>query len=234
MLFEQVQQNTKKYISIVEFVEELAFIEGTLLKAVFSLLHFRIDESVVCFKKNEYLEFINLNHEDETEGEEAIGAYDVLLDIKKEAEDQLSSDKKVSNELKEKYKDFFWQKQALSKLKYLKDFNYLLIDSKAENELQEKQSTKDKQQIAKLKAENMRLKEHVNRLESAQEKPLHTRTANNAAKIIGALAEMNKLNLTEPYGQANKSIQETLERLGSRVDKEPIAEWLKQAGEQLK
>lgn len=89
-----------------------------------------------------------------------------------------------------------------------------------------------RERVAELEAENRTL---IEKIESVEPEPqMHPRTANNAAKVIGALAEMNKLNLTEPYGQANKDIQETLQRLGSKIDKEPIASWLKQANEQLK
>lgn len=35
-------------------------------------------------------------------------------------------------------------------------------------------------------------------------KELHSRTANNASKIISALCELNKLDITQPYGDSNK------------------------------
>lgn len=64
--------------------------------------------------------------------------------------------------------------------------------------------------------------------------PMHPRTANNAAKIIGALAEMNKLDLTQPQGQANKNIQAALEKLGCSLSKDTVGEWLKMANDQLR
>lgn len=63
---------------------------------------------------------------------------------------------------------------------------------------------------------------------------LHTRTANNASKIISALCELNGLDLTKPFGDANKTIMETLERLDAPLSKDVIGEWLKLAHENTK
>ena len=78
------------------------------------------------------------------------------------------------------------------------------------------------------------LKARIAQLENTQEKNLHPRTANNAAKMIGALAEICTLDLTQPQGQANKTIRETLEKLGSSLSKDTVGDWLKQANDQLK
>ncbi|WP_435337251.1 hypothetical protein [Acinetobacter sp. LH3_13] len=63
---------------------------------------------------------------------------------------------------------------------------------------------------------------------------LHPRTANNASKIISALCELNKLDITQPYGDSNKEIMATLERLGTPLSKDVIGDWLKLAHENTK
>lgn len=63
---------------------------------------------------------------------------------------------------------------------------------------------------------------------------LHTRTANNASKIISALCEMNGLDITKPYGNANKEILTILDRLGTPLSNDVIGDWLKLAHENTK
>lgn len=65
-------------------------------------------------------------------------------------------------------------------------------------------------------------------------KILHSRTANNASKIIGALCELNGLDITQPFGETNKKIMATLDQLDSPIGKDVIGEWLKLAHENIK
>lgn len=57
---------------------------------------------------------------------------------------------------------------------------------------------------------------------------LPTRTANNAGKIISALAvELLKMDITQPYGKSNKDIAHAIERQGDTLSEDTIAHWLK-------
>lgn len=62
---------------------------------------------------------------------------------------------------------------------------------------------------------------------------LHPRTANNASKIIAALAsELLGMNLTKPFAaDTNGKIKAAIEKQGNAVSKEVIADWLKLAHE---
>ena len=65
---------------------------------------------------------------------------------------------------------------------------------------------------------------------------LHVRTANNAGKIISALAsELLHLDITQPYSkESNGAIREAIERQGNSVSEDVIAFWLKIAHEHSK
>lgn len=65
---------------------------------------------------------------------------------------------------------------------------------------------------------------------------LHPRTAKNASKIIAALAEMAKIDITKHYGvESNGEIIKTLELLGETPpSKDTVAEWLKKAHKIIK
>lgn len=65
------------------------------------------------------------------------------------------------------------------------------------------------------------------------ERLLDSRTANNASKIISALAsELLGMDLTQPYSdESNGKIQKAIERQGNRLGNDTIAYWLKQAHE---
>ncbi len=75
---------------------------------------------------------------------------------------------------------------------------------------------------------------HKANYKSHEHKELHSRTANNASKIISALCELNKLDITQPYGDSNKEIMAVLERLGTPLSKDVIGDWLKLALENTK
>ncbi len=78
------------------------------------------------------------------------------------------------------------------------------------------------------------LKNKLNSKKSTDE--LHPRTANNAAKIISALAsELLKLDLTLPSSkESNGVIKAAIERQGNSLSVDAIANWLKLAHEQSK
>lgn len=73
-------------------------------------------------------------------------------------------------------------------------------------------------------------------LVSPNDNKLPSRTANNASKIISALAsELLGMDLTQPYSEeTNGKILKAIEKQGNKVGKDRIADWLKLAHDQSK
>lgn len=88
-----------------------------------------------------------------------------------------------------------------------------------EQEIHELQAQIDQQQATATPATN------------PNDRELPTRTANNAGKIISALAELLKLDITHSYGKANKEIRTAIELQGNSLSDDAIATWLKIAHE---
>lgn len=116
------------------------------------------------------------------------------------------------------------------------DFNYLLhrieninLAPKLANDLKEANIL-----ISQQNTQIEDLKEKLNSKKSTDE--LHPRTANNAGKIISALAsEISDLDITQPYSKdGNRVIKEAIERQGNDLSADVIANWLKIAHEQSK
>lgn len=93
------------------------------------------------------------------------------------------------------------------------------------NDLLEKQSI----QISNLQNANANLI-------APNDKKLPPRTANNASKIISALAsELLEMDLTKPYAdETNGTIKSAIEKQGNSLGKDKIADWLKLAHDQSK
>lgn len=123
------------------------------------------------------------------------------------------------------------------------DLNYLLHrieninlapklanDVKEANRLISQQNT----HIEDLNTQIEDLKNKLNSKKSTDE--LHPRAANNAAKIISALAsELLKLDITQNYAkESNGVIRAAIERQGNSLSKDVIAHWLEIAHEQSK
>lgn len=68
------------------------------------------------------------------------------------------------------------------------------------------------------------------------DKKLSSRTANNASKIISALAsELLGMDLTKPFADdSNGKIMQAIEKQGNKLSKDTIAEWLKLAHDNSK
>lgn len=81
------------------------------------------------------------------------------------------------------------------------------------------------------KNENTQLEKQLKNLGAGKNnEKLHPRTANNASKIILAMAELLKWNLSKPYAkETNGKIVEILERHSNKLSKDIVADWLKQA-----
>lgn len=98
------------------------------------------------------------------------------------------------------------------------------------------------QAIETLKQENGKLQAQIDQLQAtakpatnSNDKELPTRTANNAGKIISALAvELLELDITQPYGEANKNIRTAVELQGNTLSDDTVATWLKIAHETSK
>ncbi len=63
---------------------------------------------------------------------------------------------------------------------------------------------------------------------SVVEKPLTTRERNNVARVIAALTQAAKIDLSDPY-KAAKAIEALTEQLDARVSDDTIVKWLKEA-----
>lgn len=94
-------------------------------------------------------------------------------------------------------------------------------------------NTTDKEQLLQAKDNEIAaLNARIATLEQKQAgtDKLHTRTANNASKIILAMAELLQWDLSEPYGKdTNGKIREVLDKQGNELSKDTVALWLKQA-----
>lgn len=67
-------------------------------------------------------------------------------------------------------------------------------------------------------------------LDISSDSLLAPRTANNASKIILALSELAKIDLSQPYSKdSNGKIAEVLERQGNSLSDDTIAQWLQKA-----
>lgn len=99
--------------------------------------------------------------------------------------------------------------------------------------------------IEKIESENEKLKsENASLIEQLEEaKPLinnsialSTVSANNASKIIAALAsELLQMDLTQPFAdKTNGKIKAAIERQGNKLSKDTIGKWLKIAHENSK
>lgn len=82
-----------------------------------------------------------------------------------------------------------------------------------------------------IKSENTQLEKQLQNLGvSRNDEELHPRTANNASKIILAMAELLKWNLSKPYAkETNGKIIEILEKHSNKLSKDIVAYWIKQA-----
>lgn len=94
--------------------------------------------------------------------------------------------------------------------------------------------------LKKLAEQDSQIKDLLSKIENLEkksipdnEKSMHPRTANNASKIIAALAiELLGMDLTKPFtSEANGRIKAAIERQGNKVSKDFIANWLTLAHE---
>lgn len=96
--------------------------------------------------------------------------------------------------------------------------------------LDELKDSKEKINNLEIQIESMSIKFKSERLQSDSEndRPMHPRTANNASKIIAALAsEMLKIDLTKPYSvNSNEKIKSAIERQGNTLSNDVIGYWL--------
>ena len=114
-------------------------------------------------------------------------------------------------------------------------------DKQIINELQEQVAqlttyhNKAQDKVAELENQLAQAKtEIVDKL--ANDEPTHHKSVGSMQVLVTTLikmAEYDKADLTDPYGELNKLIQAKAERLGLSVKKDFIAKWLKKADEVL-
>ncbi len=116
-LYEEIQNiATEKYIEINVAVECLAMHEGSIYKAIMVMLHYRFDEELCCYKKNDFYEFIDIDNDKIEE----YSSWGVLQDIKQDIESKgliHSKECKLSEEIKEKTKKYHWSLEDFYNLK---------------------------------------------------------------------------------------------------------------------
>ncbi|HFE9629137.1 TPA: hypothetical protein ACGA21_001474 [Acinetobacter baumannii] len=129
-LFEEIRKKSDEYISIDFAVECLALREGSLYKAVMVLLHYKVDEATPCYMQDEYFNFTDIDNDNDEPSE--YSAFEILTDIKKEAESNGGIESKViniSDSLKSKISKYYWEKDLLlSVMPIEKSFEFKVVD----------------------------------------------------------------------------------------------------------
>ena len=119
-LFEEIQNKSKnKYIEIGCAIESLAFYEGGIYKAVMVMLHYKFDELLSCFKQGKFYEFIDIDNDQPEE----YSSFQILRDVKQDIESRggiQSEEYSLPEELKEKIKNYYWNKKDYSNLEPIK------------------------------------------------------------------------------------------------------------------
>ena len=90
--------------------------------------------------------------------------------------------------------------------------------------------------IVKLTTENDKLQSQPKQQMTADDEPTHHKSVGSMQALVTTLikmAEYDKADLADPYGELNKLIQSKAEVLGLSVKKDFIAKWLKKANEVL-
>lgn len=129
-LFEEIRKKSDEYISIDFAVECLALREGSLYKAVMVLLHYKVDEVTPCYMQDEYFNFTDIDNDNDEPSE--YSAFEILTDIKKEAESNGGIESKViniSDSLKSKISKYYWERDLLlSVMPIEKSFEFKVVD----------------------------------------------------------------------------------------------------------
>lgn len=106
-LFEEIQNQSINYISIGFAIEGLASHEGSIYKAVMVMLHYKFDELLSCYKKDEFHSFIDIDNDQLEE----YSAFQILNAVKEYAKSLGGIDSNecyLSEEFKKKIKDYYW------------------------------------------------------------------------------------------------------------------------------
>lgn len=132
-------------------------------------------------------------------------------------------------ELEKQIKDL---KSEIKTLKQVSQFNEALID----NNLKHIDSLDAKnwallEQLKQLK-EQLQTNQTFDELTPDQE-ILSAKTRNKVGVLIAVLCELNEMNITTPYGDANTVILEKAGQLRSPLGKDFVAKWLKLAQENI-
>lgn len=137
----------------------------------------------------------------------------------------------VSYELKFKSRDLI---QFANEIQEKLQFNDLIEKLKIEKSIREQLEISVRSLELSLNQNNTRSTNQTSTLAENNSEELHIRSANNAAKIISALAsELLELDITKPYSEeSNGAIRKAIERQGNSVSAGVIAYWLKTAHEQ--
>lgn len=137
----------------------------------------------------------------------------------------------VSYELKFKSRDLI---QFANEIQEKLQFSDLIEKLKIEKSIRKQLEISVRSLELSLNQNNTRSTNQTSTPAENNSEELHIRSANNAAKIISALAsELLELDITKPYSEeSNGAIRKAIERQGNSVSAGVIAYWLKTAHEQ--
>ncbi|MDH0032088.1 MULTISPECIES: hypothetical protein [unclassified Acinetobacter] len=123
-IFDEIMAKEKDYIQIIEIVEKIAEIEGSIYKALMTLMHFRIDEKIPCYQKNDYFEFVDIDNDNVS----TFSANELLWHLFQEymKNGGINTEiKKLLDSEKEEFKEYFWLKSDLYDLELIKKLGVL-------------------------------------------------------------------------------------------------------------
>lgn len=151
----------------------------------------------------------------------------------------------LTRDIDDTFIDKFWNIEDILKLDCM---SVIELDMRAFKECHAVMFTDDKEMLNSIRSKRGSKDEKVevspqfwantyfangskSKIKSDKDVTLHSRSANNASKIISALAsELLDMDLTKPFSdETNGKIKAAIERQGNSVSKDVIADWLKLA-----
>ena len=149
----------------------------------------------------------------------------------------------LTRDIDDTFIEMFWNIEDILKLDSM---SVIELDMRAFRECHAVMFTDDKKRLKSIRSKRCSKDEQVeegpqfwsntrfasgSKIKSDKDLALHSRSANNASKIISALAsELLDMDLTKPFSdETNGKIKAAIERQGNSVSKDVIADWLKLA-----
>jgi len=224
-------QKDTDFLKLDSYYEYIEFFDKNGNKITEEYLYEKADTGTLDFlsKKIEY----TFNHD--TYGEDCSVSYPTKYFL-----DHLST-----RDIDDTFIEIFWNIEDILKLDCM---SVIGLDMKAFKECHDVLFSDDKERLNSIRSKNFSedgqveeeaqfwsntrfTSESKSKINSDEDVALHPRSANNASKIISALAsELLGMDLTKPFSdETNGDIKAAIERQGNSVSKDVIAYWLKLA-----